>query len=92
MIVPLVISFIITAILLLIGTVILGGTQSGLDCSTLSGGNSTATTDAPKYPAGTWAGACHDTETSAQSAFSLLVVILIIISAAVILYVVRTFA
>ena len=92
MIVPLVIAFIVTCVVLLVGTSILGGTTGGVDCSTLQGGNSTATTDELKYPSGSWAGACHATETASQNAFSLLLVVLIIISAAVILYVVRTFA
>ena len=92
MIVPLVISFIVVAILLLIGTSILGGVTTGFDCSTLEGYVSGGATPALKYPSGTWAGTCHEVGTAAQNAYSLLLVVLIIISAAVILYVVRTFA
>ena len=92
MIVPLVISFIVVSILLLIGTSILGGATTGFDCKTLEGYNESGSNDAAKYPAGSWSGTCHAVGTASQNAYSLLLVVLIIISAAVILYVVRTFA
>ena len=92
MIVPLVISFIVVSILLLIGTSILGGVTTGFDCKTLEGYNESGSDNAAKYPTGTWSGTCFAVGTASQNAYSLLLVVLIIISAAVILYVVRTFA
>ena len=89
---PLVISFIVVSILLLIGTSILGGVTTGFDCKTLQGYDKDGANDAAKYPAGSWSGTCHAVGQASQNAYSLLIVVLIIISAAVILYVVRTFA
>ena len=83
---------IVVSILLLIGTSILGGVTTGFDCKTLQGYDKDGSTDADKYPAGSWSGTCHAVGQASQNAYSLLIVVLIIISAAVILYVVRTFA
>ena len=92
MVVPLVITFIVVAIILFIGVTILGNVNSGFDCKTLSGYDGSKSTDAEKFPSGTWAGTCHNIGAQAQSSYALLVVSLVIIAAVVILYVVRTFA
>ena len=91
MVVPLIITFVVVAIILFVGVTILGNVNSGFDCRTLTG-YVNATTDAASFPAGTWAGTCHSLGAQSQSAYSLLVISLIIIASVVILYVVRTFA
>ena len=92
MVVPLVITFIVVAIILFIGVTILGNVNSGFDCKQLEGYDKDGTTDADKYPSGTWSGTCNQIGEQAQTSYSLLVVSLVIIAAVIILYVVRTFA
>lgn len=78
----LVAAFIGIAIMLGIGTQILGNTT--MDCSTLPGYNSTT----PSASTG-WAGTCQDTNTSTQNSYALLIIILIVVAAVAILFVVR---
>ena len=91
MIVPLVITFVVVAVVLFVGVSILGATSSGFSCTTLAGHNATGSTDAEKYPSGTWSGQCWQIQQSAISSYALLIVILVIVAAVAILYVVRTF-
>ena len=91
LIVPMVIMFIVVAIILFVGVTILGNVNSGFDCRQLSG-YVNATTDAASYPSGTWAGTCHQLGEQTQTSYGLVVISLIIIAAVIILYVVRTFA
>lgn len=74
-------AFIAVAILLGVGTIILG--NSTMDCSGLPG--YTAEVDASTG----WAGTCEDANQQAQSAYVLLLIVLIVIAAVVILTVVR---
>jgi hypothetical protein len=76
-------AFIAVAILLGVGTIILG--NSVMDCSGLPGYNST---DPALYSTG-WAGTCNDANEQSQSAYVLLLIVLIVIAAVVILTVVR---
>ncbi len=69
-------AFIAVAIMLSVGTVILGNVS--INCTDLSG---TATTG--------WQGACEDTSTQTIAGYALLIVSLIVIAAVVILSVVR---
>lgn len=69
-------AFIAVAIMIGIGTIILGNVVP--DCTVLSG-NATSG----------WQGICETNQTSTQSAYSLLGVIMIVIAAVAILYVVR---
>lgn len=69
-------AFIAVAIMLSVGTVILGNVD--LNCTTLSG-NATSG----------WQGACNDTSTQTIAGYSLLIISLIVIAAVVILSVVR---
>ena len=75
-------AFIAVAILLGVGTVILG--NSTMDCTNLDGYNSTT----PASSTG-WASACLDANAQSQSAYTLLLITLIVIAAVVILTVVR---
>lgn len=75
-------AFIAVAILLGVGTIILG--NSSMDCTGLSGYSS----GLPSASTG-WAGACVDANTQSQSAYTLLMITLIVIAAVVILSVVR---
>ena len=80
-----VVAFIAVAILLGVGTIILG--NSSMDCSGLSGytsgvGGSTVNSTG-------WASACLDSNSTSQSAYALLMITLIVIAAVVILAVVR---
>ena len=76
-------AFIGIAILLGIGTQILG--NSVQDCSNLNDYDSSLTTQA----AGTWAAACEAQNTQTQNAYSLLMIVLIVVAAVVILTVVK---
>ena len=78
----LVASFIGVAILLGIGTQILGGSVQ--DCTNLNDYDTTA--GATQIG---WSGACESQNAQTQSAYALLVIVLIIISAVVILTVVK---
>ena len=91
MIVPLVITFVVVAVVLFVGVTILGSVSTGFDCKTMQGYNATGDTNAEKYPAGSWSAQCLQISSSAQSSYSLLIVILVIVAAVAILYVVRTF-
>lgn len=78
-------AFIGVAILLGVGTIILG--NSTMDCTGLDGytsgvGGSTVNSTG-------WAEACLDSNTQSQSAYSLLLITMIVIAAVVILSVVR---
>jgi hypothetical protein len=74
-------AFIAVAILLGVGTIILG--NSTMDCSGLPGYSTTAGASTG------WAGTCEDANDQAQSAYVLLLIVLIVIAAVVILTVVR---
>ena len=76
-------SFIGIAILLGIGTTILG--SSVQDCSNLPDYDSTLTTQAD----GTWALACEQQNVQTQNAYSLIMIVLVVVAAVVILTVVR---
>ena len=91
MIVPLVITFVVVAVVLFVGVTILGSVSTGFDCKTMQGYDPDGSTNADKYPSGTWSGQCFQISQSAQSSYSLLIVILVIVAAVAILYVVRTF-
>jgi len=69
-------AFIAVAIMLSIGTVILGNVS--VNCAALPGGPTTG-----------WEGQCESANVSTQSAYALLVISLIVIAAVVILSVVR---
>ena len=73
-------AFIGIAILLGIGTQILGNTI--MDCSTLPGYSANSTSTG-------WAGQCEDNNVQSQQAYGLLVIVLIVIAAVVILSVVK---
>ena len=90
-VVGLVVTFILVAVVLLIGTSIMGATSSGFDCKTLSGYNSGGSNDAAKYPSGTWAGTCFQLQQQTNSAYSILTVVLIVTAAAGVLFVIRMF-
>jgi predicted lipid-binding transport protein (Tim44 family) len=75
-------AFIGIAIMLGIGTMILGNTT--MDCSTLDGYNE----QTPSSSTG-WAATCLDNNTATQNAYALLIVILIVTAAVAILFVVK---
>ena len=93
----LVAAFIGVAIMLGVGTQILGNTV--MDCTTLPDYNATTPTANGTNAQGQritldnqqtgWAGACVDNNTSTQTAYALLIIILIVIAAVAILFVVR---
>ena len=74
-------AFIGLAILLGIGTQILG--NAVMDCTTFDDYDSTATTQTG------WAGQCEANNEQTQNAYSLIVIVLIVIAAVVILTVMR---
>lgn len=74
-------AFIGIAILLGIGTQILG--NSVQDCTNLNDYDSTATTQTG------WAGQCEENNEQTQNAYSLLLIVLIVVAAVVILTVVK---
>lgn len=78
----LVAAFIGIAIMLGIGTQILGNTT--MDCTNLPGYNTTT----PASSTG-WAATCLDGNESTQNAYALLIIILIVVAAVAILFVVR---
>ena len=90
-VVGMVITFIVIGIVLLIGTQIMGATSTGFDCKTLAGYDASKSTDAEKYPSGTWAGTCYALSSQVQSSYSILTVTLIVVAAAGILFVIRMF-
>src|SRR2546428_5104661 len=86
-------AFIAIAIMLNIGVQILGNVQTATNCTTLPGGFHTS-------PSGTviantstnstgWGLQCFQQNTNAQSAYTLLGIILIVVAAVAILFVVR---
>lgn len=75
-------AFIAVAIMLGIGTIILGGAAT--DCSTVSGYDSTT----PASSTG-WALQCLQNESQSQAGYSLLMITLIVVAAVVVLTVVR---
>ena len=74
-------AFIGIAILLGIGTQILGNTT--MDCSNFSDYDATATTQTG------WSGQCETNNAQTQNAYSLLLIVLIVVAAVVILTVVK---
>ena len=91
MIVPMVITFVVVAVVLFVGVTILGSVSTGFSCERMQGFVEDGATNALKYPSGTWAGQCWQIQQSAISSYALMIVILIIVAAAAILFVVRTF-
>ena len=84
----LVAAFIGVAIMLGIGTQILGNTT--MDCTNLPGYTATTSSTGPGGTASTgWAGTCLDGNESTQNAYALLIIILIVVAAVAILFVVR---
>jgi NADH:ubiquinone oxidoreductase subunit 3 (subunit A) len=75
-------AFIGIAIMLGIGTMILGNTT--MDCTSLDGYNS----GTPEDSTG-WAATCLHSNSATQNAYSLLIVILIVVAAVAILFVVK---
>ncbi len=75
-------AFIAIAIMLGIGTIILGGATT--DCSNVSGYDSST----PANSTG-WALQCMSNETQAQAGYALLMITLIVIAAVIVLSVVR---
>lgn len=75
-------AFIAVAIMLGIGTLILGGSVT--DCATLDGYNTTT----PESSTG-WAAQCLANNSQSQAGYGLLMVTLIVLAAAVVLTVVR---
>ena len=75
-------AFIAVAIMLGIGTLILGGATT--DCSNVGGYNSTTPADSTG-----WAKQCMDNATQSQAGYGLLMITLIVIAAVVVLSVVR---
>jgi len=76
-------AFLGIAILLGIGTQILG--NSVQDCTNLADYDASLTTQAE----GTWAASCVDQNAQTQNAYSLLMIVLIVVAAVVILTVVK---
>ena len=75
-------AFIAVAIMLSVGVVILGNSQT--NCTSVTGYSSTA----PSSSTG-WGLSCYQTNTQTQSAYNLLIVVLIVIAAVVILTVIK---
>ena len=89
-------AFIAIAIMLSIGVQILGNVQTGTNCNSLPGFNSTGTTNPTTWTLTNtngqhsgWSLQCLNQNNSSQSAYTLLGVILIVIAAVAILFVVR---
>ena len=82
-------AFIGVAIMLGIGTQILGNTT--MDCTSLPGYTSQVWHGLPPSTGNStgWAAACLDGNTSTQNAYALLIIILIVLAAVAILFVVR---
>jgi len=91
-------GFIAIAIMLGIGTLILGG--SATDCTTITGFNSTAPNGTEQQHASDssialqtgWADQCVNNNVQSQSGYNLLIVMLVVLAAVVILTVVRMLA
>ncbi len=89
-------AFIAIAIMLSIGVQILGNVQTGTNCNSLPGFNSTGTKTASGWTLTNtngqysgWALQCVNQNTTSQNAYVLLGVILIVVAAVAILFVVR---
>lgn len=80
--------FIAAAIMLGIGTLILGGAVT--DCTTINDFNTTL--GEGNQAADTWAGQCEINNAQSQSGYNLLIVVLIVIAAVIVLAVVRMLA
>ena len=78
-------GFIAVAIMLGIGTLILGGATT--DCTTVADFNTTL--GAGNQAADTWAGQCEANNTQARAGYGLLIITLIVLAAVVVLTVVR---
>ncbi len=78
-------GFIAVAIMLGIGTLILGGAAT--DCSTITGFNATAGATQTG-----WSLQCENNNTQSQSGYALLIITLIVLAAVVVLSVVRMLA
>jgi hypothetical protein len=78
-------GFIAVAIMLGIGTLILGGAAT--DCTTIDDYNATAGATQTG-----WAAQCEDNNTQSQSGYALLIITLIVLAAVVVLTVVRMLA
>ena len=72
-----------------ISIAILGNITSSFKCDTLPGYLSTGSTDAEKYPTGTYAGLCQANNANAVSSIGLVIISVVILAAAVIMYAVR---
>ena len=88
-------AFIAVAIMLGIGTLILGGAAT--DCSTIIGYldptvNSTGGTDPPLQVNTGWSLQCETNNTQSQAGYNLLIITLIVLAAVVVLTVVRMLA
>ena len=81
-------GFIAVAIMLGIGTLILGGAAT--DCTTINDFDETRDSFATNQTG--WAGQCLTNNTQAQSGYSLLIITLIVLAAVVVLSVVRMLA
>ncbi len=81
---PLIGGFIGLVIILGVGTLILG--NSTMDCSTLSGFNTTAVVDSDHAD---WGLTCVTSNTNAQSGYALLIIAIIVFAAVIILSIVR---
>jgi hypothetical protein len=85
-------AFIAVAIMLGIGTLILGGAAT--DCTTITGWvdvtvNATGGTDPPLNEQTGWALQCETNNTQSQAGYNLLIITLIVLAAVVVLTVVR---
>ena len=78
-------AFIAVAIMLGIGTLILGGAAT--DCTSITGYDSTRDNAATNQTG--WAGQCITNNTQSQAGYNLLIITLIVLAAVVVLTVVR---
>ncbi len=91
-------GFIAVAIMLGIGTLILGGAST--DCTTITGWNATApngTSQESSFDSSVatqtgWALQCQSNNNQSQSGYALLIIVLIVLAAVVVLTVVRMLA
>ena len=84
-----IVVFIAVVVLLQIGPSVLGAVNGAFDCSRLSGYVANASSNAAKYPANTWAGACHATQQSSIGNWALIAVIGVLVAVGVLLMVIR---
>ena len=87
-------AFVGVSIMMAIAVAILSGVQGGFDCKTMTGYDSSKTTEdnnptTGKYVPNTWSGTCYEIQSQTQQSLNLLVVILVVIAAVAILVVVR---